>query len=156
MALLCMLAGNAYATKPCTPPSDQWFAEHVTQKSDAVIYAKIISYSNFTDKTDKAWTKVQVMKLLHSEMMIPPNLTIHSWQANLAPWYDYRKGDYVVLWLKGDARAFTPTDLSWNQCVPSVWRVREDGQVYDLLQNNHWMSLEEVEEMVTYTANTAH
>ena len=148
--LACLSANAAYATKPCQAPDTSWFLEHVVKPSDTVVYARILDYSKGTDTSENNWTVIHVVKVLHGSDATPPALRINAWQADFYPLYTYKKGDYVVLWLKQDKQAYTITDLDWAYCVPSVWSAKSNETAYDI-RSNQPVSLKEIELLIAAT-----
>jgi hypothetical protein len=153
--LFILLASyNAYATKPCVAPDQKWFKENVASKSDLVVYGKIaaISAVNVDEPqnwTKDNWTKFTIINKLFAKGEVPQTILIQDWQADLQPFYNYHQGDFLVLWLKKKGQHYILTDLSWDNCLPSIWEANGNGQFKPQISSyRKWLKLNNIKEFL--------
>ncbi len=139
----------AFATKPCFPPTQEWFIDNVVKKSDLIVYGIIEDYSKQINY-DRGWTKIDVIDVLKGTYT-DKELTISNWQAVYEPLYANHKGSYVVLWAKNQNLKYTLTNIDWDTCVASVWEASINKTATSKIDNIP-RSLNEIKKLIAEEA----
>lgn len=144
---LLMNVNLAFATTPCIPPEKSWFLENVVTKSDFVVRAKINDFSNLDGSSleNTKWTKIKILENLRGNLSLNQEVLISDWQATDGMFFSYEKGQELLFWLKKDRSKYYITSLSWDYCIPGIWKISGDKAV-NIGQEPH--SLNEIKKLL--------
>ncbi|MGE0753973.1 MAG: hypothetical protein AB7L92_02300 [Alphaproteobacteria bacterium] len=144
VAFIGMASAPTFASSPCMEPTKSWFNENVIWPSDSVVHVRIEDYSgSISNVIGLKWTNAAVIETLYGTEQAGETIRIKNWQAYDQPLYPHAKGSQLILWLKKSGGNYEITSLEWDHCVPGVWQLNEEQQVYSPVDKRQ-VSMEEI------------